>query len=99
MLQIREAATQLYLLDLMDTAPDTDTCTECGEDFEVYEHNPYTLCRDCVDTLQALADLRSSSIVDDGQKGSYEAELMALPGTRRGTALRGYRGAPQVNDA
>lgn len=58
MLQVREIATQLYLLDLIDAAADTENCTECGEDFEVYEHNPYTLCRDCGDTLQALADLR-----------------------------------------
>lgn len=58
MLQIREIATQLYLLDVLDTQ-ETENCTECGEAFEIYEHNPYTLCRDCVDTLQALADIRN----------------------------------------
>lgn len=76
--------TQLSLFDTIDAAL---TCTECGVAFEAYEHNPHNLCLQCVDQLEALAVFRSDmstarlNRLPDDCRGSYEAEVMGLPGT------------------
>ena len=66
-----------------------ETCVRCSSAFKPYEHNPHTLCIDCVERLEAaahfsneIAEIRMGRLPDE-HRLSYETELLALPGSAR----------------
>ena len=64
----------------------TTTCTECGNEFEVFEFNPHLFCMPCIETFEAQAELSYETLYSR-TSDDYEARQLALPGTPTHRAL------------
>lgn len=66
----------------IDFTSDRSECSQCGEVFPAEDLNHYETCEECVDMLEAAADIRAEhsekqlSRLPDDCKASYEWELI-----------------------
>lgn len=88
----------MHQLTIFHAIDAREPCAECGETFDADELNHYGYCPDCLDTLEALADIQSEMVQVrnrrfgyEAEPENYEAELMGLPGTRRWAAKQQER--------
>ena len=90
-------AVQLGLFDAIEET--TKQCLECGESFDFDESCPQRLCERCISDAEAqavfvdtMAEIRNRRHGYEKDDDKYEAELMAVPGSRRRQALENFRG-------